>query len=73
MGRKEVRVMTDKKKVVEVETAEQQLVPALRVIKTYPGGEKYAACAKCGVKLVNVEERIKCKFCWNCGTPVKWR
>ena len=64
--------MTDKKKTVEVETAEQKLVPVRRVVKTYPDGRQYAACAKCGVKLVNVEERIRCKFCWNCGTPVRW-
>ena len=59
--------MTEKKsKIQVVETADQQLVK--RVIK-----EGVARCGNCGVRLVNVEERIKCKFCWNCGKPVLWR
>jgi hypothetical protein len=32
-----------------------------------------AVCGKCGMRLVNVEERIKCRFCWFCGAPVKWK
>jgi predicted amidophosphoribosyltransferase len=32
-----------------------------------------AICGNCGVRLVNVEERIRCKFCWNCGKPILWR
>lgn len=54
----------------QVETADQKLVK--RVIKYYESGEKYAACGNCGVHLVNVEERIRCKYCWNCGVKVKW-
>ena len=55
-----------------VETTDKKL-PVRRVLKTYEGGGQVAACGKCGARLVNVEERIKCKFCWNCGTPVIWR
>jgi len=43
------------------------------VLKEYIGGGVYAACGNCGVRLVNVEERIKCKFCWNCGKRVIWK
>ena len=62
-------MMAERKKVVPVETAEQQLVPVRKTI----GADGYARCGKCGVRIVNVEERIKCKFCWNCGTPVRWK
>ena len=51
-----------------VETADQKL--AIRRVVT-PNGE--AVCGKCGVRIINVEERIRCKFCWNCGTPVRWK
>ena len=65
--------MAEKKtKVIQVETADLPLA-VRRVIKTYESGERYAACGNCGVKLVNIEERVKCKFCWNCGRPVIWK
>ena len=55
-----------------IETADQEL-GVRRVLKEYIGGGVYAACGNCGVRLVNVEERIKCKFCWNCGKRVIWK
>ena len=61
--------MIEKKKVAQVETAELQLLPVMKKI----GPDGYAICGNCGVHLVNVEERIKCKYCWNCGRPVKWK
>lgn len=55
-----------KKKTVEVETADQKLVR--RAIN----GKNEAICGNCGVRIVNIEERIRCKYCWNCGVKVKW-
>ena len=52
----------------EVETADQKLA-IRRVIN--PNGE--AICGNCGVRIVNVEERIRCKYCWNCGRKIKWQ
>ena len=49
------------------ETADQKFAVRRNVI------DGYAVCGKCGVRLVNVEARIRCKYCWNCGTPVRWR
>ena len=57
------------KNLYKVETAELQLLPVMKKI----GPDGYAICGNCGVHLVNVEERIKCKYCWNCGRPVKWK
>ena len=54
--------------MITAETADQKLA-VLRRINQY--GE--AVCGSCGAHLVNVEERIKCKFCWNCGKPVRWK
>ena len=61
-----------KKKVVEVETAEQKLVPSMPVLRKI-GEDGYARCGSCGCRLVNVEERVKCRFCWYCGAPVRWK
>ena len=55
-------------KLTPVETAEQKLSVMRKI-----GPDGYAICGKCGVHLVNVEERIRCKYCWNCGTPVRWK
>lgn len=67
--------MAAKKIAVEIpeahakaETADQDL-GIMKVIR--PDG--YAVCGNCGVQLVNVEERIKCKYCWNCGKKVRWK
>lgn len=54
--------------MITAETADQKLA-VMRKINQH--GE--AVCGNCGVHLVNVEERIKCKFCWNCGKPVRWK
>ena len=51
-----------------IETADKKLIVRRRKI----GKDGYAICGVCGVHLVNVEERIKCKYCWNCGTKVMW-
>lgn len=65
--------MTEKKaRVLPVETADVKL-GVQRLIKVDGSGVKYAACGKCGSRLVNVEERVKCRFCWYCGTPVVWK
>ena len=65
--------MADKRqKIVEVETADQKMVASMPVMKKI-GEDGYARCGSCGVRLVNVEERIRCKYCWNCGTPVRWK
>lgn len=61
-----------KTKVVPVETADQVL-GVLRVLKTDASGMKYAACGNCGCRLVNVEERVKCRYCWYCGKLVRWK
>jgi len=52
---------------VEVETADQKLIR--RVIN--PKSE--AVCGRCGVRIVNVEKKIRCKYCWNCGGKIKWQ
>ena len=49
------------------ETADKKLIVRRKI-----GPDGYAICGICGVHLVNVEERIRCKYCWNCGTKVKW-
>jgi len=65
--------MTDKKlKDFHVETADLPLA-VRRVLKQDAYGNKYAACGNCGARLVNVEERIRCRFCWCCGRPVIWK
>lgn len=65
--------MTEKKmKVLPVETADVKL-GVRRVLKPDAWGNKYAACGNCGCRIVNVEERVKCKFCWNCGVPIIWK
>ena len=57
---------------VQVETADQDM-GVRRVLKEYIGGGVYAACGNCGCRLVNVEERVKCRYCWNCGRKVLWK
>lgn len=57
-----------KPRLEKVETADIPL-QVMRVI----GPDGYARCGHCGVRLVNVEERIKCRYCWYCGKPVKWK
>ena len=65
--------MPEKKtKVIQVETADQKL-GVLRVLKPDASGKMYAACGNCGCRLVNVEERVKCRYCWYCGTLVRWK
>lgn len=59
-------------KITPVETAEQKL-GVMRVLKPDAYGNNYAACGNCGCRLVNVEERVKCRYCWYCGTPVRWK
>lgn len=51
-----------------VETADLPL-QVMRVI----GPDGYARCGSCGMRLVNVEERIKCRYCWYCGKKVQWK
>ena len=68
-------MMADKKRpaqLTEAETADQRLA-VRRVLKQDASGAMYAACGNCGCRLVNVEERIKCRFCWYCGRPVIWK
>lgn len=67
MAKKQTTIET-REKPVAVETADVPL-QVMRVI----GPDGYARCGHCGVRLVNVEERIKCRFCWYCGKPVKWK
>jgi len=55
-----------------VETADQEL-GVRRVLLTDAYGQKYAACGHCNVRLVNVEERVKCTYCWHCGKRVIWK
>ena len=65
--------MTEKKtKVLPVETADVKL-GVKRVLRPDASGSMCAVCGKCGCRLVNVEERVKCKFCWNCGVPIIWK
>jgi len=52
----------------EIETADKKLA-----IRKQISPDGYAICGKCGVRVVNVEARIRCKYCWNCGTPIRWR
>ena len=78
-----------KAKTIPVETADQKLAEAKareiavetavnlpgvkRVLKPDHLGNMYAACGNCGCRLVNVEERVKCRFCWYCGVPIIWK
>ena len=66
--------MTEKKtKLTAVETADQKLA-VRRVLKPEADGiGRYAVCGNCGARLVNVEERIKCRYCWYCGRPIIWK
>ena len=64
--------MADKKKVLQVETADLPLA-VRRVIKQDACGDNYTACGNCGCRLVNVEERVKCRYCWYCGRPIIWK
>ena len=66
--------MTEKKtKLTDVETADQKLA-VRRVLKQDACGVgMYAVCGNCGARLVNVEERIKCRYCWYCGRPIIWK
>ena len=50
-----------------VEVADDHLLVRRKIVNGV------AICGNCGVRLVNVEERIRCKFCWNCGKPILWR
>ena len=61
-----------KNKYEHVETADLPLA-VRRVLKPDAYGNNYAACGNCGARLVNVEERIKCRFCWCCGRPIIWK
>ena len=71
MAEKKTKVYTAEPPEFMCETADQKFA-VRRVLK--PGADgMYAACGKCGCRLVNVEERVRCKYCWNCGTPVRWR
>ena len=60
--------MAEQKGPEIVETADQKL--AVRRVINQKGE---AVCAHCGVHLVNIEKGIRCKFCWNCGAPVRWK
>ena len=65
--------MTEKKtKVLPVETADVKL-GVRRVVKPDGSGINTAFCGNCGSRLVNVEERVKCRFCWYCGVPIIWK
>lgn len=65
--------MAEKKaKFIAAETADQKL-GVLRVLKPDAYGNNYAACGNCGCRLVNVEERVKCRYCWYCGVLVRWK
>ena len=68
-------MMAEKKKAIpmtKVETADQKLA-VRRILKPDAYGVNYAACGNCGCRLVNVEERVRCKYCWNCGVPIIWK
>ena len=68
-------MMAEKKRAIsitEVETADQKLA-VRRILKPDAYGVNYAACGNCGCRLVNVEERVRCKYCWNCGVPIIWK
>ena len=69
---KETKLAEAKARRIAVETAEQKL-GVMRVLKPDHLGNPYAACGNCGVRLVNVEERVKCRFCWYCGVPIRWK
>ena len=61
--------MAEKKtKPVQVETADLPL-QVLRVI----GPDKVARCGSCGMRLVDMDHNIKCRFCWYCGKAVRWK
>ena len=66
MAEKKTKISTEN--TLQVETADQKLS-----VRRQIGPDGYAICGKCGVHIVNVEERIRCKYCWNCGTLIKWR
>ena len=53
---------------VPVETADQDM-GVRRVIRA----DGYACCGHCGSPLVNVMERVKCRYCWFCGRKVLWK
>ena len=56
---------------MEAETADQALgVKRVLLLDAYGG--RYAACGNCHARLVNVEERVKCLYCWYCGKKVRW-
>ena len=57
---------------VTAETADQDL-GVRRVLLLDAYGGRYAACGNCHVRLVNVEERVKCIYCWHCGKKVIWK
>ena len=72
MADKKTKVYTVEPPEYMCETADRKFA-VRRVLKPDALGNNYAACRKCGCRLVNVEERIRCKYCWNCGTPVRWK
>ena len=53
---------------VTAETADQDLG-----VRREIGPDGYAVCGSCGARLVNVEERVKCRYCWYCGKKVRWK
>ena len=57
---------------LDVETADEDM-GVRRVILLDAYGGRYAACGNCNVRLVNVEERVKCLYCWHCGKKVLWK
>ena len=65
--------MSEKKqKIVQAETADVKM-GVKRVLKPDEYGQMYAACGNCGCRLVNVEERVKCIYCWHCGVKIVWK
>ena len=52
------------------ETADEIGVKRKIMLDAYGG--RYAACGNCGCRLVNVEERVRCRYCWCCGKRVIW-
>ena len=53
-------------KAHQVEVPENQMVRRKIV-------DGVARCGNCGCRLVNVEARIKCRFCWYCGKAILWK
>ena len=72
MTDKDTKLAEAKARRIAVETADQQ-IGVLRVLKPDNLGQMYAACGNCGCRLVNVEERVKCRYCWYCGRLVRWK